>query len=147
MKITNRRVLHDFTILNTYEAGINLIGAEVKSVKGGKMSLEGSFVKIIGSEIYLINAQIMPYPYARPEGYDPKRSRKLLLHKKEILALKTRMDSDRLTLIPLECYNHKGILKLKIALAKGRKEFQKREKIKRQDIQRETDREIRGRVR
>lgn len=145
MSISNRRALHDYEIVQTLEAGMHLNGAEVKSIKGNRMSLEGSFVKVIGNEIYLVNAQIMPYPYARPEGYDPKRSRKLLLHKKEILALKTHVDSQRLTLIPLECYNHKGILKLKIALAKGRKEFQKREKIKRQDIQRETDREIRGR--
>ncbi len=145
MSISNRRTLHDYEIVQTLEAGMALNGAEVKSIKGNRMSLEGSFVKIIGNEIYLVNAQIMPYPYARPEGYDPKRSRKLLLHKKEILALKTQIDSQRLTLIPLECYNHKGILKLKIALAKGRKEFQKREKIKRQDMQRETDRELRGR--
>ena len=90
MKITNRGVFHDYNILSTLEAGIKLNGAEVKSVRGGKMSLEGSFVKIIGSEIYLLNAQIFPYPYASPpaggERYDPKRSRKLLLHKNEIIS-------------------------------------------------------------
>lgn len=145
MSISNRRAFHDYEIVQTLEAGISLNGAEVKSIKGNRMSLEGSFVKVIGSEIYLVNAQIMPYPYARPEGYDPKRSRKLLLHKKQILTLKIQVEGKRLTLIPLECYTTHGIIKLKIALAKGKKEFQKREKIRRRDIQRETEREMKGR--
>src|SRR3989338_4968124 len=130
MKIDNRRALHDYTIIDTLEAGIRLSGAEVKSIKGGRVSLEGSFVRIIGSEIYLVNAQIFPYPYARPEGYDLKRSRKLLMHKREIITLKTKMSSDRLTLLALECYNAKGFLKLKIGLARGRKQYEKREKLK-----------------
>jgi SsrA-binding protein len=146
MKITNRRVSHDFEILGTYEAGINLLGAEVKSIKGGRMSLEGSFVKIVGSEIYLINAQIFPYPFARPEGYDPKRSRKLLLHKKEIISLKTKLAGERLTLVPLECYNSHGLIKLKIGLARGKKEYEKREKIRRRDMERDVERELRGKI-
>lgn len=146
MKIVNSHAFHDFTILVTYEAGIHLSGPEVKSVKGGRMSLEGSFVRIIGSEIYLVNAQIFPYPYARPEGYDPKRTRKLLLHKGEIIALKTKLNTARLTLMPLECYNSHGLVKLKIGLAKGKKEYEKREKIKRRDIEREVQRELRGKV-
>lgn len=144
MNITNRRVFHDYEILDTYETGIQLTGAEVKSVKGGRMSLEGSFVKIVGSEIYLVNAQIFPYPYARPEGYDPKRTRKLLLHKKEIIQLKTKLASSALTLIPLECYNTHGFLKMKIGLAKGKKEYQKREKLRRKDIERDVQRELGG---
>lgn len=146
MKIINRRALHDFNIIETYEAGINLTGAEVKSVKGEKMSLEGAFVKIVGSEIYLVNAQIFPYPFARPENYDPKRSRKLLLHKKEIISLKTKIETARLTLIPLACYNSHGLVKLKIGLAKGKKEYEKREKIKRRDIEIEVERELRGKI-
>lgn len=141
MKIINRRVKRDFQILESLETGIRLTGAEVKSVKAGKMSLDGAFVKIIGSEIYLVNAQIYPYPYARPEGYDPKRTRKLLLHKKEIISLKSKLQGAKLTIIPLECYNKRGWLKLKIALAKGKKQYEKREKIKRQDLEREIDRE------
>lgn len=144
MKIINRRAKHDYQILDTLEAGINLTGAEVKSVKGGKMSLDGSFVKIVGSEIYLVNAQIYPYPYARPEGYDSKRTRKLLLHKKEIIGLKSKLQGAKLTIIPLECYNTRGWIKLKIALAKGRKEYQKKEKKKRKDIEQEVERELRG---
>lgn len=108
------------------------------------MSLEGSFVKIIGSEVYLVNAEIYAYPYARPEGYEARRTRKLLLHKKEILSLKTKMKSDKLTIVPLECYNSHGWVKMKIGLAKGKKEYEKREKIKRRDMDREVARELRG---
>lgn len=143
-KIVNKKAFYDYEILQTYETGLVLSGAEVKSIKGGRISLDGSFVRIIGSEIYLVNAQIYPYPYARPEGYDPKRTRKILMHKKEIISLKTKMATTALTLIPLECYNNKRFIKLKIGLAKGKKEYQKREKIKRQDIARETERELRS---
>lgn len=144
MKITNRRVYHDFTVLETFDAGMELTGAEVKSVKGGRMTLEGSFVKIVGSEVYLVNSQIYPYPFARPDNYDQKRTRKLLLHKKEILHLAGKIASDRLTLVPLECYNAHGFLKLKIGLAKGKREYEKREKLKRRDIDRDVQRELRG---
>lgn len=146
MKITNPKVFHEYTILDTFEAGIKLIGSEVKSVKGGRMSLDGSFVKIVGSEIYLVNAQIFLYPYARPEGYDIKRTRKLLLHKKEILSLKTKLASTSLTIVPLECYNYHGLVKVKIGLAKGKKEYEKREKIKKKDIERDVQRELRGKI-
>ena len=147
MKIIHKRAFHDYSILETYEAGMVLIGSEVKSIKGGRMTLEGSFVKIVGSEIYLVNAQILAYPYARPEGYDSKRTRKLLLHKKEVIALKSKLATNALTLVPLECYNAKGYIKLKIGLAKGKKEYEKREKIRRRDIDREVAREMRGKVR
>src|SRR3989338_1591884 len=128
MKVVNRRAYHDYNILQEYETGIVLTGAEVKSVRGERISLDGSFVRIVGSEIYLLNAQIFPYPYARPENYDPRRTRKLLLHKKEIISLKSKMSAASLTLIPLECYFSQGFIKLKIGLAKGKKEFEKREK-------------------
>lgn len=146
MKIVNKKAFHDFNILETYEAGINLTGPEVKSIKGNRMSLEGAFVKVIGSEIYLVNSQIFLYPYTRPEGYDDKRSRKLLLHKKEIISLKGKLASSNLTLVPLECYISHGFVKLKIALAKGKREFEKREKIKRRDIDRAVQRELRGKI-
>lgn len=144
MNITNRRALHDYHILETLEAGIHLTGPEVKSVKGNRMSLEGSFVKIIGNETYLVNSQIYLYPYTRPEGYNDKRSRKLLLHKKEIMSLKGKISSGNMTLVPLECYISHGLIKLKIGLAKGKKEYEKREKIKRRDIDRDVQRELAG---
>lgn len=146
MKITNPRVFHDFNILETLEAGINLTGREVKSIRGSRMSLDGAFVKIVGSEIYLINAQIFLYPYARPEGYDAKRTRKLLLHKKEIISLKSKLASTRLTIVPLECYNSHGVFKLKIGIARGKREYEKREKLKRRDIDREVQRELKVKI-
>lgn len=146
MIIAHKHVFHDYEILETREAGIVLTGPEVKSIKGGRMSLEGAFVKIIGSEVYLVNAQVFPYPYARPEGYDPKRTRKLLLHKKEIISLKIKLASAKLTLVPLECYNTDGVIKLKIGLGKGRKTWEKREKIKRKDIEMEVQRTWRGKI-
>src|SRR3990172_3243403 len=106
MKIANKRAFFDYQILEKLEAGITLYGAEVKAVRLGHADLTGSHVRIIGSEAYLINAKIFPYQYARQEGYDEKRTRKLLLHKKEILTLKSRLDGQNLTLIPVSLYTH-----------------------------------------
>ncbi len=146
MKIINRRAYHDYQILESFEAGIHLLGAEVKSVKGGKMSLEGSFVKMAGSEIYLVNAEIYPYPYARPEGYESRRTRKLLLHKKEIISLKTKLAGAKLTIVPLECYNSHGLVKLKIGLARGKREYEKREKVKKRDTERDIRRMMKEKI-
>lgn len=150
MRIINRRAFYDYHLFDRFEAGIHLTGPEVKSVKGGQMSLDGAFVKIVGSEAYLVNAQIFPYPHARPpaggDNYDPRRTRKLLLHKKEIIALKTKVQSG-LTLVPLNCYNKQGLVKLEIALAKGKKQYEKREAKKREDLRRELEVEYRGKVR
>lgn len=146
MKISHRRALYDYDITDRLEAGVQLMGAEVKSLITGHASLEGSFVRIIGSEAYLVNAQIQPYPYARPEGYDPKRTRKLLLHKQEILSLKGKIDGDRLTLVPLSWYNRGPKIKLEVGVARGKKQYEKREKKRREDQRRELDREFRGKV-
>lgn len=145
MKVTNRRAYHDYHILERLEAGIHLTGPEVKSVKGGHISLEGAFVKIVGSEAYLINAQIYPYPHARLENYDPRRTRKLLLHKKEIIALKSKIQSG-LTLVPLSCYTKQGLVKLELALARGKKRYEKREALKKRDLERELEEELRGKM-
>jgi len=141
MRVLNRRAFHDFHLLEKLEAGIHLTGPEVKSVKGGHMSLAGAFVRIIGSEAYLVNAQIHPYPHARLENYDPKRTRKLLLHKKEIIALKSKLASG-LTLVPLSCYTKQGLVKLELALARGKKKYEKREAIKRRDLERKMEEEL-----
>lgn len=142
MKITNQKAFYDYQILERFEAGINLIGAEVKAVRLNKADLHSSHVRIIGSEAYLVNAKIFPYEYARPEGYDERRSRKLLLHKSEIIALKSRIDGAHLAIVPLSMYVKAGFIKLELALAKGKKEYQKREAKKRQDIQREIEQEL-----
>src|SRR3989339_859417 len=104
MKIFNKKATFEYEIIERIEAGVSLTGAEVKSVKGGHAQLTGAFVRIIGSEAYLVNAQIFPYIYARPDGYDPKRTRKLLLHKSELIRLKSKIDGANLTLVPLSWY-------------------------------------------
>lgn len=144
MKIYNRRANFDFQLLDKIEAGINLLGAEVKAVRLGHADLTGSFVKITGSEAYLVNAKIYPYQYARPEAYDTSRTRKLLLHKKEILALKSKMDGAGLTIVPVSLYTRHQLIKLQIALAKPKKKFQKKEALKRKDLDREIEETVKG---
>lgn len=142
MKITNKRAFFDYQILERIEAGINLYGAEVKAVRLGHADLTGSHVRIMGSEAYLINAKILPYQYSRPENYDEKRTRKLLLHKKEIIALKSKTEGQNLTLVPVSIYTTKSFIKLEIALGKGKKQYDKKESIKKKDIQREVKQEL-----
>ncbi len=144
MKIANNKAFFDYEMLEKVEAGINLYGPEVKAIRLGHADLKGSFVKIIGSEVYLVNAKIYPYKYAVTEGYDQKRTRKLLLHKREIIALKSRIDGSNLSLVPLSMYTTKGFIKVEIGLGKGKKEYEKREKIKKRDIQRSVEQELRG---
>jgi SsrA-binding protein len=146
MKIVNKKALFDYQILDRLEAGVSLSGAEVKSLRSGHAKLDGSFVRIIGTEAYLINAHIFPYTYARPENYDPKRTRKLLFHRKELVSLKSKIDGANLTLIPLSWYTKGPFVKLEVGLARGKKQFEKREKM-RQDVQkRELERDFRGKV-
>ena len=148
MKILNKKAFHDYTILEHVEAGIQLTGAEVKSLKGGHAQLDGAFVRIIGSEAYLVNAQIFPYLYARPPagGYDPRRTRKLLMHKKELLSLKGKIDGANLTLIPLSWYTKGPLVKLDVGMARGKKQYEKREAKRREDQKRELEREFRGKL-
>jgi len=143
MKIINRKFHRDYQELEKYEAGIVLIGAEVKAVRQGRLKLNDSFIKIIGGEVYLVNAQIPVYQYARAAGYDDKRTRKLLMHSKEILRLKTKIQAAAgLTVVPISCYNKHGVLKLEVALAKGRSTIGKKRLEKARDIKREQQREV-----
>jgi SsrA-binding protein len=136
----NRKVYFNYEILEKYEAGIELLGLEVKSVRSGKMSLEGAFVIVRGGECFLINANTPPYqPNNTPKEYDPLRNKKLLLTKKEIRALADSGNNKSLTIVPISVYNKGRKIKISIALAKGKKKFDKRETIKK----RETDREVR----
>ena len=139
MKIANKRAFYDYLLFDHFEAGINLNGAEVKAIRLGHADLTGSFVRVIGSEAYLVNAKIFPYQYARPEGYDETRTRKLLLHKKEIIALKSKIQGEGLTIVPVALYTTKQLIKAELALAKGKKKYEKRETIKQKDIQREIE--------
>lgn len=142
MKITNRRAFYDYQIGDTFEAGINLNGAEVKAVKMEHADLTGSFVRIMGSEAYLINAKIFPYEYARPEGYDERRTRKLLLHKREIISLKSKTDGSNTTLVPISLYDKHGLIKLEVGIGRGKRKFDKKEAKKRADLDREIEQEL-----
>ncbi|MFA5095418.1 MAG: SsrA-binding protein SmpB [Candidatus Paceibacterota bacterium] len=136
----NRKARFNYEILEKYEAGIELLGVEVKSVRGGRMSLEGAFVIIRGGEAFLINSNIPPYqPNNVPKDYDPLRNKKLLLTKKEIATLAGSEKNKSLTIVPISVYNKGRKIKVGIALVKGKKKQDKRESIKK----RETDREIR----
>lgn len=139
MKISNAKAFHDYHILDRVEAGINLMGSEVKAVRLGQADLHGSFIKIIGSEAYVVNAKIFPYKYAQPQGYEPRRTRKLLLHKKEIFALKSKTEAGNLTIVPISLYTKAHLVKLEIAVAKPKKQYEKREELKRRQIERDIE--------
>lgn len=136
-KIINRRARYDYQLLGKFEAGIALTGPEVKSVKGGHMSLNESFVQIRDGEAWLFNAHIHPYLFADNRDYDPRRARKLLLHKNELLKLQQETKQKNLTIVPISCYTKHRIIKLVIALARGKKKHEKRKAIKKRDLERE----------
>ncbi|HEX7542759.1 MAG TPA: SsrA-binding protein SmpB [Patescibacteria group bacterium] len=141
MKIINRKFHRNYREIEKYEAGIVLTGAEVKSIRSGGLRIDDAFVRIMGSEVYLINADISTYKFARNDIYESKRSRKLLLHKKELLKLKIKMASGGLTLAPVSCYNKGPHIKLEIALVKGRKDIEKRKIEKKRDVKIREERE------
>lgn len=142
MKVFNRKFNREYQEIERFEAGIALTGAEVKSVREGRIKLDDAFVKILGSEAYLVNAMISIYQFARPQGYDEKRTRKLLLHKKEILRLKVKLQSGGgLTVAPVSCYNKHGLVKIEIALVRPRRELGKKKYEKQKKIQRIEERE------
>jgi len=144
---TNPRAKYDYQILETYEAGLVLTGQEVKSIKTGHISLRGSYVTIKGEEAWLINAQIPPYqPKNVPADYEPTRSRKLLLHKKEIKSLIGQTKQKGLTLVPLRVYTKRGKIKLGFALGRGKRKVDKREKIKKREVKRKIDRALRSKA-
>ena len=137
----NRKAGFDYEILETYEAGLVLRGFEVKAVKTGHMNLAGSFVVAKGSQMFLINAFIPPYqPKNTPSDYDPYRSRTLLLNRAEIASLTGKTKQKGLTLAPLKVYTKRGKIKLGFAVAKGKRKFDKREKIKSREEKRKIER-------
>ncbi len=144
MKIVNRKATYDYQILDKFEAGIHLVGGEVKAVREGHVDLTGSFVRIIGGQAQLVNAKIFPYQHARPDTYDTTRTRKLLLHKKEIISLKGKMDGANLTIVPISMYTTHGLIKVELATAKSKKKFDKKESLKKKTIEREIAQAIKG---
>lgn len=142
MKIINRKAHYDYILGEKIETGIKLSGGEVKSVRSGSVSLSDSFVKIINNEAFLLNCFISPYKFANNSDYDPKRSRKLLLHKKEILVLLSKMKQSNLTLVPVSMYTIRQLVKLEVALARGKKKWDKRRALKEKTVKREEEQKI-----
>ena len=138
MKIINKKAKFDYQIFDKLEVGIVLTGAEVKSVKLGHISLGEAYVRIIGGNLFLLNANISPYKFADNQKYDPKRSRKLLAKKAQINKLIQKIETKNISLVPTAIYTKNNLIKLEIAEAKGKKEFEKRESKKRADIDRQT---------
>ncbi|OHB17071.1 MAG: SsrA-binding protein [Parcubacteria group bacterium RIFCSPLOWO2_01_FULL_40_65] len=137
----NRKVYHDYEILEKYEAGIILKGHEVKAIRNGKISILGSYVQIIDNEAFLIGATIVPYqPKNTPQNYDPEKNRKLLLNKKEITGLIGKVKERGLTIVPLKVYDKKGKIKIEIGLAKAKKKYDKRRSIRKREEKRKIER-------
>jgi len=139
----NRKVRHEYHILDRWEAGIVLVGTEVKSLRAGKASISDSFARIEGGEIYLHHFHITPYEKGSFFNHDPLRIRKLLLHKKEIRKLQGRVEEKGLTLIPTKVYFKDGKAKVELALARGKKFYDKRADIAKRDMDRDIERTFR----
>lgn len=137
---TNKKARFEFFILETFEAGLVLKGTEIKSVRSGQISLQEAYVRTNGAEIWLVGAHIAPYEHASAFQHDPKRDRKLLMHKKEIRKLYDEVRIKGMTLVPIRVYLKGGRAKLEIGLAKGKKQYDKRESIKERDVERESSR-------
>ncbi len=142
---TNRRARHDYEILDTYEAGMVLTGSEVKSLRAGQVQLKDAYAAIRGGEVWLENAHIAPYGFARDGGHDPERPRKLLLARREIDRLFGKVREEGLTLVPLQIYFVRGLAKVELGLARGRRAYDKRRAIVEREQKREMDRARRRR--
>lgn len=142
---TNRRARFEYEILDTYEAGLVLRGPEVKSLRAGKVSLTDAYAVVRRGEAYLVNAHINPYDQAGRENADPRRERKLLMHRAEIARLSGDVSERGFTLVPLSLYFKEGKAKVELALARGKKLHDKRETIRRREEEREVQRTMRGR--
>lgn len=141
----NKKAHYDYEIIEKFEAGLVLIGQEVKSIKNGHINLAGSYIVINQGEPNLIGAKIPPYqPKNAPADYNVERTRKLLLNRKEIQSLIGKTQQKGFSLIPLKIYERNGRIKLEFGLAKGKKKYDKKEKIKKRDIERQMQRELRG---
>jgi len=141
---TNRKAKHDYHIIDSYETGIVLKGTEVKSIRNGNVNLKDSYAIIKTGEIFLLNMHVSPYNQGNIFNHEPLRDKKLLLNKKEIKKLLGKVEEKGMTLVPLKLYFKKGRVKVELALAKGKKVYDKREDIARRDFEREKLREWKG---
>jgi SsrA-binding protein len=141
--IVNRKAKFDYEFIETFEAGMVLTGSEVKSLRLGQASVAESYIRVQNNEAFLIGSFFAPYEQAGPQNHDPTRTRKLLLHKREIVRLATKVKEKGLTIIPLKVYfSKRGQAKLEIALAKGKITYDKRQTIKNRDMDRQMSREL-----
>ncbi|SRR5712692_4121076 len=141
----NRKARYDYSIIETYEAGVVLQGSEVKSLRDGKVNLKDSYARILKGEAFLLNTHISPYSAASQFNHEPTRTRKLLLHKQEIRRLTGKVKERGLTLIPLRLYFKNGKAKVELGLAQGKKLYDKRETLRQKAAQREVERSLKSR--
>ena len=134
----NRKAFHDYHLLDTFEAGVVLLGTEVKAIREGRVNLRDSFARIDDGEVFLYNVNISPYSHRGYADHEPMRRRKLLLRREEIKKLVGKTVEKGMTLVPVRMYFKKGLVKVAVSLAKGKKEYDKRETIKRRETERET---------
>ena len=143
----NRKAFHDFHILETFEAGIALLGTEVKGIREGQANLRDAYARVEGGEVWLFNVHINPYSHRGYVDHDPKRKRRLLLHKYEIRKLIGKTVEKGLTLVPTKMYFKNGKIKVQIALGRGKQDHDKRETMRRREVDRETRAAVKERVR
>jgi SsrA-binding protein len=144
---TNRKATHEYFLSERIEAGIALMGSEIKSIRAGRISLAEAYVQIDGQEAWLIDAHIAPYEHSSAFNHEPRRPRKLLLHRSEIRSLWNDVRKKGVTVIPTRVYLKRGLAKVEIAVAKGKKQYDKRQEIARRDVEREMERQLRRRDR
>lgn len=143
---TNRRARHEYWIEEAHEAGIVLTGTEVKSIREGRVSLIDAFARVVGDEVWLHHLHISPYAQGNIHNHDPLRTRKLLLHRREILRLKAKTDQKGYTLIPMRLYFRRGVAKIELAVARGRHLYDKRERIAEREAERRIARNLGART-
>jgi len=143
----NRKAYHDYHVLDTWEAGVALLGTEVKAIREGRVNLRDSYARVENGEVWLLNVHISPYSHTGYAHHDERRQRKLLLHRHEIQKLAGRVHEKGLTLVPLQLYLKRGRVKVALALVKGKQAHDKRETIRRREIDRETRAAVKARSR
>ncbi|MCC6278843.1 MAG: SsrA-binding protein SmpB [Oligoflexia bacterium] len=135
----NKKALHDYFVIESYEAGISLMGSEVKSLRLGHVQFKDAFVTFKGKELFLVNCHINPYAASSYNNHDPERDRKLLLHRSEIDKIIPQLREMGLTMVPLKMYFKEGRAKVEVAIVKGKKAYDKRESIKKRDVSKQLD--------
>ena len=144
MKISNNRAKHDYFLYETFEAGLVLLGTEARALHNGRGDISNAFARVKDGEVYLVGANIPPHTGSGVPGYDPLRTRKLLMHKAEIVAIGTKMKQQNLLLVPVSVYTKGSRVKIELALAKGKKQFDKKAVKKKKDLDRLVEIETRG---